>query len=590
MGADCIGANCSLGIEGIYEAVKAMSRVTDLPLIAQPNAGMPVLEGGETVFPAKPEDMVPYVTRLARTGVRAIGGCCGTTPEHIKAMGKELRSLKPERGGKTPLFTVLASRTAYTAFGGNERPVIVGERINPTGREALAQELKEAKTAIIRNEARAQAEAGAHALDVNVGLPGIDEPQAMTRAVFSVNENSNLPVVIDSANPKAIEAGLKAADGKPLVNSLSGEKKKLDTILPLVKKYGAAVICLTLDDRGIPEGAEGRLEVAEKILKRALELGIKKQDLVIDCLAMAVSSAPESAIETLRAVRLMKEKLGLTTIVGVSNISFGLPSRTTINSHFLSMALAAGLDSAIINPRDETMMDAYHASLVLVNMDPRADGYIKRFGKAPEKPVKKPKEAEEKPEDIREKLAKAVVEGDEENIVGIVEQALAEGLDPIEVSNAGLIPGLDEVGRLFACNKYYLPQVILSADTMKKGFNRLKKELKGRKGPVKGKILIATVEGDIHDIGKNIVTTLLENHGFEVIDLGKNVPAEKVVEEAKSHDVDVVGLSALMTTTVTEMEKVLKKLKAYAKSIGADEYGGAATEAVDKIKRLLKAK
>jgi 5-methyltetrahydrofolate--homocysteine methyltransferase len=496
MGADCIGANCSLGIEGIYKAVKAMSKVTGLPLIAQANAGVPELKGEKTVFPAKPEDMVPYVTKLVSVGVRALGGCCGTTPEHIKAMGVELRSMKPDMERAGPASTVLASRTEFTLIGGGERPIVVGERINPTGRKALAREIKEGQTAIIRNEARAQTEAGAHILDVNVGVPNIDEPTAMTRAVFSVNENCQLPVVIDSANTDAICAGLKATDGKPLLNSVSGEEKKLKAVLPLAKKYGAAVIGLTLDEKGIPETAEGRLRVAKKILKRALKLGIKKEDLVIDCLAMTISSSPESAVETLRAIRLVKEKLGLSTILGVSNISFGLPSRVTTNSNFLSMAMAAGLDSAIINPTDETIMDAYHASLVLINRDKRAEGYINRFRKRVKEPVEETKEIlEEKPKGIRERLSLAVVEGDEENIVPLVEEAIGEGLDPIQISNEGLIPGLDEVGRLFACNRYYLPQVILSAETMKNGFNRLKQELKGRKGPSLGKVLLATVEG-----------------------------------------------------------------------------------------------
>ena len=605
LGVDCLGANCSLGIEGIYKTIKAMSTVTAVPLIAQANAGMPVLKGDETIFPASPEDMVPYVTKLVSVGVRAIGGCCGTTPEHIEAMGKELRAMDPDTARTPPAFTTLASRTTVTSFGGGEAPIVIGERINPTGRKKLAAEIKEGRTTIIRNEARSQTDAGAHALDVNMGVPDIDEAAAMKRAVFSVNENSPLPIVVDSSDTAALEAGLRAVDGKPLVNSVSGEEAKLDTILPLVKKYGAAVLGLTLDDDGIPETAEGRLKIAEKILKRALKLGIKKEDLVIDCLAMTVSAAPESALETLKAIRLVKEELGLTTALGVSNISFGLPSRVVVNSNFLSMAISAGLDAPIISPSNTAMIDAFHAARVLVNRDRHADLYIKRFQGAAAGATTKSTEAPKEAEGVREKLARAIVEGDEEHIVGLVEEALAEGLDPIAVSNEGLIPGLDEVGRLFASNRYFLPQVILSADTMKQGFTRLKKEIKEKTGPGMGKVLMATVEGDIHDIGKNIVTTLLENHGFEVIDLGKNVPTLKIVEVAEKEQVDIVGLSALMTTTVMEMEKVLKGLRdrgvkaktivggavvtpEFADRIGADEYGGEATEAVDKIKRLMK--
>lgn len=608
LGADVIGANCSLGIEGIYKALSAMSKVASIPLIAQPNAGIPVLKGSETVFPAGPDEMASYAPKLADIGVRVLGGCCGTTPEHIKKMGRAFKKKKPAAGYKKPSFTSLSGRTSFLLFGGGLPPVIIGERINPTGRKVLAAEIKEGKTSGIRNEAREQTLSGAHALDINVGVPGIDEVSAMKKAVFAVNENSNLPVVIDSSSPAAIEAGLRAVDGKPLINSISGEAKKLRTILPLAKEYGGALLALTLDDKGIPGKAEGRLKVAERILKAAQKAGIKKEDIVVDCLAMTVSAEPKSALETLRAIRLVKENLGLSTVLGVSNISFGLPSREVINSHFLTMALDAGLDCAIINPKNKAMMDAYSASLVLINRDLRAERYIKRFSQ-----IESTKEAVKEaaiPIEIRQisiadKLKKAIIEGDEDNIVALVEEALKEGWDPIRVSSEALIPGLTEVGNLFACNKYFLPQVMLSADTMKKAFERLKREFKGAHGRPLGKVLLATVEGDIHDIGKNILATLLENHGFEVIDLGKNVPTDKIVREAVRNKVDVVGLSALMTTTVMEMDNVIKKLrergikamtvvggavvtKEFAGKIGADEYGGDAVSAVEKMKELVK--
>ncbi|MBI4950381.1 MAG: homocysteine S-methyltransferase family protein [Deltaproteobacteria bacterium] len=607
VGADCIGANCSLGIEGIYQAVSAMSRVVDTPLIAQPNAGLPVLKGTETVFPASPEEMASFVPKLVDSGVRVLGGCCGTTPEHIRKMGTIFKSLKPVRRERKN-FTALASRTSFTLFGGGLPAIVIGERINPTGRKALAQEIKEGKTAGIRNEARAQAVSGAHALDVNVGVPGIDETESMGRAVFAVNENSTLPIVIDSSSPEAIEAGLKAVDGRPLVNSISGEEKKLATILPLAKKYGAAVLALTLDDAGIPDTAEGRVAVAERILKRAIEAGMRKEDLIFDCLAMTVSAAPLSAIETLKAIRLLKERLGLTTVLGVSNISFGLPAREVINASFLTMAIAAGLDSAIINPNNKAMMDAYHSSLVLLNQDIRAERYIKRHqAQTAEAGADKGTAAPSAsaPTTLEARLKKAVIEGDEENIVALVEEALKDGWDPIKISGEGLVPGLEEVGRLFGCNKYYLPQVMLSAETMKKAFARLKKELKGKSGPSLGKVILATVEGDIHDIGKNILATLLENHGFEVIDLGKNVSSARIVEEAVSKKADIVGLSALMTTTVMEMDKVIKELKdrgvkvmtivggavvtkEFSDKVKADEYGGDALSAVEKMKRMMR--
>jgi 5-methyltetrahydrofolate--homocysteine methyltransferase len=607
LGADCIGANCSLGIEGIHKAVLAMSKVVSIPLIAQPNAGLPMLKGTETVFPASPEEMAAFVPRLVEAGVRVLGGCCGTTPEHIRKMGDVFRALRP--AGKRPVgFTALASRTSFTLFGEKLPAIVIGERINPTGRKAFAAEIKEGKTTGIRNEARQQEAAGAHALDVNVGVPGIDEVASMRRAVFAVNENSVLPAVIDSSNPEAVLAGLRAVDGRPLVNSISGEEKKLETILPLAKEYGAAVLGLALDDEGIPDTAEGRVRVVEKMLERVLKAGMRKEDLVIDCLAMTVSAAPLSAMETLKAIRMVKERLGLSTVLGVSNISFGLPAREIINSHFLTMAIEAGLDAAIINPNNKAMMDAYHASLVLLNRDLRAERYIKRHQALTESaPLAAPKDAPAScaPAGIGERLKQGIVQGDEENITALVEEALNAGWEPLKISNEALVPGLEEVGRLFASNRYYLPQVMLSADTMKKAFARLKVEMKGKRGATLGKVLLATVEGDIHDIGKNIVATLLENHGFEVIDLGKNVPADRIVEEAERQKVDIVGLSALMTTTVLEMDIVIKRLREkgikaltivggavvtqeFSDKIGADQYGGDALSAIEKMKQMVK--
>ncbi len=602
LGADLIGANCSLGIEGIHQALVAMRRVVSIPFIAQPNAGLPVLKGTETVFPASPEEMAAFVPKLVETGVRVLGGCCGTTPEHIKKMGEVFRSLPPA-ARKTPPFTAFASRTAVTLMGGGLPPIIIGERINPTGRKAFAAEMRDGKTTGIRNEARWQTEAGAHALDINVGVPGIDEAASMRRAVFAVNENSILPVVIDSSSPEALEAGLKAVDGRALVNSISGEEKKLKEILPLARRYGAAVLGLTLDDDGIPATAEARFNIVEKMLHCVLKAGMRREDLIVDCLAMTVSAAPESALETLKAIRLVKERLGLATVLGVSNISFGLPDRNAINSAFLTMALSAGLDCAIINPNNEAMMGAYHSSLVLTNKDLRAERYIKRFQARSASAQPAAENAPAVAATTAERLRQAVIVGDEENIVSLVESALGEGWDPIRISNEGLVPGLEEVGRLFGSNRYYLPQVMLSADTMKKAFARLKNEMTGKKSESLGKVLLATVEGDIHDIGKNIVATLLENHGFEVIDLGKNVKAEKIIAAAEKHRVDIVGLSALMTTTVLEMDKVIKLLKErgikamtivggavvtpeFSDRIGA-EFGGDALVAVDKIKKMM---
>ena len=607
LGVAALGANCSLGIEGIFDALSAMSKVTDLPLIAQANAGIPVLnKAGETTFPATPSEMADYMPKLADIGTRIVGGCCGTTDKHIEAMGKAFLNAPEKTASKdSKNFTALASRGTVKVFGPGLRPVTIGERINPTGKKTLAEEIKEGKTTRIRAEAKDQTEAGADLLDVNVGVPNIDEPSAMKRAVFAVNENSTLPIVVDSSDLTSLEEGLKAVDGRALINSVSGEEEKLATVLPLAKKYGAAVLGLTLDDDGIPQSAEGRVKVAKKILDRALKAGLRKEDIVIDCLAMTVSAEPKAAKETLRAIRMVTEDLGLATTLGVSNISFGLPARGVVNSNFFAMAIDNGLTSAIINVKNEAMMDAFFAACTLLGYDPNAEGYIDRFRErtTAETTTNVTKKA---PQGIREEIANAVVEGSEDEIVALVERALSEGIAPLAVGNEALILGLDEVGRLFASNRYFLPQVILSADTVKKGFNRLKKEMLEDDSPKLGRVILATVEGDIHDIGKNILCTLLENHGFDVIDLGKNVSAETIIETVREKEVDVVGLSALMTTTVMGMETVINSLKEaglgdvktivggavvteeFAGKIGADAFGGEATEAVDKIKALLK--
>ena len=609
LGAASVGANCSLGIEGIFMAVTAMSKVTDLPLIVQANAGVPFIKEGKTIFPGTPAEMANYVPKLLEAGVRLIGGCCGTTPEHIK----RVRDALPMDGtAENPaearrLGARLTSRSRHVIFGAGYQPLIVGERINPTGKKRLAQEIKEGKTALTRKEAKGQTAEGAHILDVNVGVPGIDETKAIERSVFAVNENSQLPIVLDSTDPAVLEAGLKAADGKVLINSVSGEEKKLETILPLVKRYGTAVLGLTLDDSGIPETAEGRLEVARKIMERALDIGIRKDDIVIDCLAMTVSADQKSAKETLKAISLVRDELGLSTILGVSNISFGLPERELVNATFLTMAITSGLNAAIVNPYNRLMMDAYHASCVLLGYDKRAESYIKRCRKRSEGPKAEIPHREKEPTDTASRLKNAIIAGDEDNIVALLEEALKDGWDPLRITNEGLLKGLEVVGRLFRDNIYFLPQVMLSADTMKKAFERLKREMHVGKGPSLGKILMATVEGDIHDIGKNIVVTLLENNGFEDIDLGKNVPSEKIVAEAKKHYVDLVGLSALMTTTVMEMNNVVKMLRdnglpvvtmvggavvtqEFADEIGADGYAKDALEAVKRVKALMKKK
>ena len=598
---EVIGSNCGLGIDGIHDVLAQMRQVTPRPLIAQANAGLPVLKDGQTLFPGTPAEMTAYHERLIALGVRVIGGCCGTTPNHIRAMRAELGNFShdwtpPARSG------FLSSRSGVAAFGGETACALIGERINPTGKKGYTEELRSGKTAYVRREAAAQIAAGAHLLDINCGAPGVDEGAALERAIYAVSGTCMAPLVIDSADPVALERALKAVDGKVLINSVNGEAKSLERVLPLARRYGAAVIGLTLDEAGIPETAEGRVAIARRILEAALAAGLPAQDLVIDCLTLTVSAEQKRALETLRALRLVRDELGLATALGVSNISFGLPSRPVLSAAFFAMALEAGLKAAIVNPRDERMMDAYRSARVLLCQDVRAEEYIGHYaGQSVAVPAAGQGDT---PPEIRQRLAAAIVAGDSEGIVPLVEAAMQEGLDAMTVSNEGLLPGLEEVGRRFADNRIFLPQVMQSAATMQAAFTYLKTNFAGESGPSLGRILMATVEGDIHDIGKNIVCTLLENHGFEVIDLGKNVPAARILEVALEKQVDAVGLSALMTTTLQQMDVTLGKLRAegvkvftmvggavvtqdYADSIGADIYAKDALEAVAKIKKLL---
>ena len=605
LGVDIIGSNCGLGIDGIYAVLERMRAVTPRPLIAQANAGLPQLVDGCTVFPGTPEEMTAFHQRLITLGIRVIGGCCGTTPAHIRAIRAALDG-RPQGWSPPPRRGFLSSRSAVIPLGGEAPCALIGERINPTGKKAYTEELRAGKTAYIRREAQEQAAAGAHLLDVNCGAPGVDEPAALERAVFAVTGAVMTPLVLDSSDPVALERGLQAADGKVLINSVSGERKSLERILPLARRYGAAVIGLALDEQGIPPTAGGRVEVARKIRDAALTAGLPAEDVLIDCLTLTVSAEPQGARETLLALRQVRDQLGLGTVLGVSNISFGLPARPVLSAAFFAMALEAGLKAAIVNPKDARMMDAYRAAVLLLGQDLRAEEYIAHYGGNADLKVPAPTViASGGPvPDIRARLSAAVIAGDSEGVVPLVDEALAAGLAAMTVSNEGLLPGLEEVGRRFGSGRIFLPQVMQSAETMQAAFARLKEMMAGETGPPLGRILMATVEGDIHDIGKNIVCTLLENHGFEVIDLGKNVPAERILEAAQQHRVDAVGLSALMTTTIQQMDVVLGQLRAagirtftmvggavvtqeYADRIGADLYARDALEAVAKIKKLL---
>ncbi len=639
-GAEVVGANCSVGPAELVQVVRAMAAVGRVPVSVQPNAGLPRLVGGtETVFPLGPEEFGAWGPRLVEAGASLVGGCCGTGPEHIRRLAQAVAGLTPPwPGARHPALTGLASRTGTFWFRDEHLPLVIGERINPTGRKKLQEDVAEGRFLLVREEARRQAAAGAQALDVNVGVPGVDEAAAMRRAVLAVQEAATLPLCVDSSTPAALEAGLAATVGKPLVNSASGEAGRLEAVLPLARRFGAALIFLALDDDGIPATAAGRLAVAERLVRAAEEAGFPREDVFLDCLAMAVGADQASALETLRTIGLVRERLGVRTVLGLSNISFGMPNRPLLNATFLAMALAAGLDAVIMNPLDQAAMDTVRAARVLLRRDADARQYVAVMAARPETPpaaarveaaaaeptAAAPVEdrppavttaagepAEERPpagaerDPLDQALYRAVLEGNPQGIVPLVEQALAAGRDPLAMLNGVLIPAIEEVGRLFGQGIYFLPQLILSANAMKAAFERLKPELARRQAaePL-ATIVLATVEGDIHDIGKNICAVLLENHGFRVVDLGRDVPAERILEAARREGADIVGLSALMTTTMPRMKEVVDLFrreglaipviiggaatdKAFAEEIGAAGHGADAAEAVQVARRLL---
>ncbi len=630
LGADVIGANCSLGPDGIYEILKKMASVTDVPLISKPNAGIPSLVNGRTVFPAKPEDFTVLVRELALIGTRVISACCGSDDKVIEALSKEVGKINlsglPEKGIKKEEGLFLTSRTSFVACGKHHPPVVIGERINPSGKKEFMEEIKAGKTNYIRKIAIRQVKDGASLLDVNVGVPGTDEVASMKKAVLAVTTVVSSPLVIDSSNPDVIEEALMNYPGKALVNSISGEEKKINRIMPLVKKYGAGVLILALNDDGIPDDPDERLKIAYGVYNRLTEFGIKPYDIMADFLTLPVSAKQDKALITITAIGKNVKMLNLPTVLGLSNISFGLPGRTYLNSSFLSICLFEGLSAAIVNPEDDILMGSFYAAKVLLNKDFLAKAYISRFsGKTEEYNANPSARAgqslgkavlndgygkgggakERGAGNAGDLLYNAVLNGEKEHIINYVESLLSAGTTPLEIGNKYLMPALEEVGRLFDKNIYFLPQVIESSEVMKIAFARIKKELPKGVSSSAAKVLMATVEGDVHDIGKNIVTTLLENNGFEVIDLGRNVKTEKIVEEAIKNGVAFVGLSALMTTTVGEMERVIFELKKngvkvftmvggavvsedYANSINADIYAKDAMEAVEKIKQFIK--
>ncbi len=585
LGIDAIGFNCGLGPRELLPLIEQMAELTSLPIVANPNAGLPVVVDGKTVFNVEPTEFALLQTQIQGLGAAVLGGCCGTSPEHISAMATALKGHKIVKRDTKP-YTAVASGSKTVLF--DKKPVIIGERINPTGKKRLKQALIDCDIDYILREAVSQAENGADILDVNVGLPDIDEAAMMERAVSAIQGISALPLQIDTSDTAAMEKALRLYNGKALVNSVNGKEESLSAVLPLVKKYGAAVVCLTLDENGIPETAEGRIKIAEKIQKRADEYGIARENLIIDALTLTISTGADNAKITLDSVDYIKNTLGLHTVLGVSNISFGLPQRDIINSAFFANAMERGLSAGIINPMSDAMMKSYRAFLALHGFDKDFGAYITAYAESA------PQTAAVQAELT---LKDSVIKGLAEESYRAAKAMLSEK-EPLDIINSELIPALDVVGKGFEAGTTFLPQLLISADAAKRGFDAIKEHMteSGTKAESKGDIIIATVKGDIHDIGKNIVKVLLENYGYNVIDLGKDVAPEVIAAEAKKLKVKLVGLSALMTTTVSAMEDTIHLLRSetdcrvmvggavltaeYAEKIGADYYAKDALAAV----------
>jgi len=610
LGVDALGLNCGFGPDLMLPYVKRLVAATSLPVAVKPNAGLPKVVDGRTVFTVGPEEFARDVAALVDAGASIVGGCCGTTPAHIRKVRElvsyEFVSCKSASEKSThPLQTHPLTHSKTIVTSGSravkipiDDTIIIGERINPTGKKKLKAALAEGDVAYVLREAVAQAEAGAHILDVNVGVPGLDEPAVLDATIQAVQSVTDLPLQIDTSDPKALERALRHYNGKALVNSVNGKEESLSTVLPLVAKYGGVVVALTLDESGIPPTAEGRLAVARKILARGAEYGLKPSDFVIDVLCLAVSAEAESANTILEAMRRVKDELGCRTCLGVSNISFGLPARPLLNASFYTMALGAGLSAGIVNPLAADMMTAYRAFRALTAKDPACGEWIANFkewaptgGSAqPVRPHGGATQGKETGASSESPLASAIRHGLKSDAAAAAKAALSEGAAPLDVISGGIVSALEVVGRGFEAGSVFLPQLLMAAEAAGAAFEVVRKALPANaSGSVKGPVVMATVKGDIHDIGKNICRALLENYGFKVIDLGRDVPPEKVVEAARREKARLVGLSALMTTTVCFMEQTVKMVheelpgckvtvggavltREYAERIGADNY------------------
>mgnify|MGYP005759559053 FL=1 len=588
---DALGINCGMGPEQMIPVLEQLLEYTSLPVIVKPNAGLPRQRDGQTVYDVSPEEFAGVMERIVKAGAAAVGGCCGTTPEHIRAMTGRCRGI-PVVPLKEKEMTIVSSYGSSVVLGTGSK--IIGERINPTGKKRFKQALKEHDIDYILREGIEQEERGAHILDVNVGLPDIDETAMMKEAVSGLQSVTSLPLQIDTVDPAAMEAALRLYNGKAMVNSVSGKQESMAQVFPLIARYGGVVIGLTLDEDGIPADSEGRLRIAKKIIDEAARYGIKKKDIVIDALAMTISSEPEGAKVTLETLRRLRDEAGVCTVLGVSNISFGLPARPTVNAAFYTMAMMNGLSAGIINPASEDMMKAWYAFHALMNLDRNCERYIEKYASAAAPAVKTSSSTEQSGITLQTAIEKGLKDD-----ARMVTQALAETEAPLDIINMELIPALNRVGDGFEKGTVFLPQLLMSAEAAKSAFAVLKDRMdsSGEVQEKKGTIVLATVKGDIHDIGKNIVKVLLENYSFDVIDLGKDVPPETVVDMVVEKNIRLVGLSALMTTTVVSMEETIRLLREkapwckvmvggavlnqeYADMIGADFYGKDAMQSV----------
>ena len=600
MGVDALGANCSLGPKKLSLVAKELLDNASVPVLLKPNAGLPKSINGNTVFDVDANEFAYDVSLIMERGIRVVGGCCGTTPEYIKVLTEKTKNFIPKQIVPKNL-SVVSSFTHTVEFG--KSPVLIGERINPTGKKRFKQALLENDITYILNEGIRQEEKGVHILDVNVGLPDINEADILKNCICELQAVTNLPLQIDTSNAVAMETALRYYNGKAMINSVNGKTESMQSVFPLVKKYGGLVVALTLDENGIPETAEERLEIAEKILNTAKGYGIDKKDIIFDTLALTVSTDNKSAITTLKSLQLIKETLGCNTSLGVSNVSFGLPCRDAINGTFFTLALENGLSAAIMNPYSIDMMKAYHTYKALKGFDKNFAEYINAahlFTTDNSVTAK----TEETTENYSSELEKAIIKGLKET-AAIATSKLLKKFKPLDIVNNEIIPALNVVGKKFEEKTVYLPQLLMSAEAAKSAFNIIKNSMSGdNNSSRKGTVVIATVYGDIHDIGKNIVKLLLENYGFYVVDLGKDVPPGQIVEKVIELNADIAGLSALMTTTVPAMQETVSLLKAkapwcktivggavltqeYADKIGADKYAKDAMEAVRYAEEIL---